>query len=198
MNTTFENLEPWYSLRHLLEKHSTASIATAIEIHGIWVLDRYRRKAKASVEVKNDYSQSKALDLVADWAEEMDDPNPTYSWDHERFDLVSHPTERFGWPAHALPSFTDLKDSTLKTNSRVSQKKYWVAAAHKEAEAVLMRERSKGHEPKQENVAKEVSRALASKGIKTKRGAISALNVQREALTGDFWQKSRPRPQNEK
>jgi hypothetical protein len=73
----------------------------------------------------------------------------------------------------------------------------WIALAHTEAEAVLKRERSSGYDPKQDFIAKAVAKALADRGIRTKRGPISADNVMREALTGDFWRKTRLRPGNQ-
>ena len=187
--------EKWHSLRSLLEEYSPSLLASAIEKNGIWVIDRYNRKVKASVGATDNYSQSKALDLVADWAAELSDPSPTYSWNHERFELEPHPTQRFGWLGTTLPSFTDLSVSTFSHKKRPSQKQEWIALARAEAEAVLKRERTKGLNPKQDYVAKAVAKALADRGITTNRGAISAANVNREALSGEFWGKTRLKPE---
>ena len=73
-------MNEWRSLRELLEQNSPAVIASAIERHGVFVYDRYNRVVKASPESKDDYSQAKALDLIADWQAELSDPGPTYSW----------------------------------------------------------------------------------------------------------------------
>jgi hypothetical protein len=98
-------MNEWRSLCELLEQNSPAVIASAIERHGVFVYDRYNRVVKASPESKDDYSQAKALDLIADWQTELNDPNPTYSWDHPRFELEDHPTQHFGWPEGQLPNF---------------------------------------------------------------------------------------------
>jgi hypothetical protein len=190
--------EKWHSLRNLLEKYPPALLASAIESHGIWVFDRYNRIVEASAESLDDYSKNAALDLVSNWAAELNAPGPTYSWDHERFELESHPTQKFGWPEQFLPSLSETAATSIDEGPSTSLKEQWVKLAKLKAAETLKRERDSGHDPKQDAVAREVAIALAASGIRTARGAINAENIKREALAGTFWQSTRLRPKNSK
>ena len=120
MSTTTKSLDDqWHSLRSLLENHSPADIATAIEKYGVCVYDRFNRVVTASNEIADEYSQANALNLVADWQAELNDPGPSYSWDHQRYDIETHPTERFGWPDNKLPNFNVPTKSEKPKNSQV-------------------------------------------------------------------------------
>ncbi len=192
----FSDDETWHSLRILLEKHSPALLASVIELQGIWVFDRYSRIAQASVESQDDYSQTAALGLVANWAAELNEPGPKYSWDHERYEVEPHPTQKFGWPGRLLPRLSE-DDTTSEIESlSVSINEHWKTKAKSIATEILNRERDSGFDPKQELVAREVATALAASGTRTARGAISAENIKREALAGTFWQSTRLRPKN--
>jgi|LauGreDrversion4_1035100.scaffolds.fasta_scaffold166604_2 hypothetical protein len=192
------NTNEWRSLRELLEKHSPAVLATAIERHGVFVSDRYNRIVKASPESNDEYSQAKALDLIADWQAELNDPDPTYSWDHPRFEFEDHPTQYFGWPERQLPNFSaqasTLNTQNLNTPKTIWTKDEWIKVAQQEALVILKNERMKGVEPKQDALAKDVAKTLSSMGVRTSRGDITWENVKREALAGDWWRKTRQRP----
>ena len=184
------------SLRSLLEKYSPALLASVIESQGIWVFDRYSRIVEASVESQDEYSQTAALDLVANWAAELNEPGPKYSWDHEKYEIEPHPTQKFGWPGRLIPRL--LEDDTTSVNESLSVpiKVQWKTMAKLKATEILNRERDSGHDPKQDSVAREVAIALAASGTRTARGAISAENITREALAGTFWQSTRLKPKN--
>jgi len=107
----------WHSLRSLLDRFPTAILATAIEQHGVFVRDRFGRVVKASIEGDDDFSQGRALCLLADWQAELSDPGPIYSWEHEKFEFDSHPTQNFGWPEEALPSLDGLVSSGISIKS---------------------------------------------------------------------------------
>lgn len=188
----------WRALRELLEKHSPADVATAIERHGIFVIDRYNRIVKASVESNDEYSQAKALDLVAAWQAELNDPGPEFSWDHERYEFDTHPTQRFGWRNSNLPKFNALdKDSTAKphpTPKTTWSKQEWVQEARNEALAIYKNQQQKNVQPKQETLAKDVAKVLLDKGVRTIRGEITPENIKREALAGEWWGKHHKRP----
>ena len=198
MSSTSNTSNEWRSLRELLEKHSPAVLATAIERHGVFVYDRYKRIVKAFPESNNKYSQAKALDLIAEWQTELDDPDPTYSWDHPRFELEDHPTQRFGWPEGQLPNFVTqaktVNQQNLKTPKTIWTKDEWIKEAQQEALVILKNERMKGVDPKQNALAKDVMKVLAKMGVRTSRGDITWENVKREALAGDWWRKTRLRP----
>jgi hypothetical protein len=198
MSSTPNTTNEWRSMRELLENHSPAVLATAIERHGVFVYDRYNRIVKASPESDDEYSQAKALDLIADWQAELNDPNPTYSWDHPRFELEDHPTQHFGWPEGQLPNFSaqaqTLNTQNLNTPKRIWTKDEWKKVAQQEALVILKNERIKGVEPKQNALAKDVAKTLSSMGVRTSRGDITWENVKREALAGDWWRKTRQRP----
>ena len=188
--------EKWHSLLSLLEKYSPALLASAIELQGIWVFDRYSRVVKASAESQDEYSQTAALDLVANWAAELNEPGPKYSWDHERYEVEPHPTQKFGWPERLTPRL--LEDDTTSVNESLSVplKVQWKTMAKLKATEILNRERDSGHDPKQDQVAREVAIALAAAGTRTARGAITAENIKRTALAGTFWQSTRLKPKN--
>jgi len=188
-------MNEWRSLRELLEQNSPAVIASAIERHGVFVYDRYNRVVKASPESNYNYSQAKALDLIADWQAELSDPSPTYSWEHPRFELEDHPTQRFGWPAGELPNFIAQVIAVNPQNLN-TPKKMWIKVAQQEALVILSEERKKGIEPKQDALAKEVATTLSRMGVRTSRGDITRENIKRMALAGEWWRKTRQRPHN--
>lgn len=198
MASTSQPPNEWRALRKLLEKHSPADVATAIERHGVFVSDRYGRIVKASTESKDDYSQAKALDLIADWQAELNDPGPTYSWDHPRFELEDHPTQRFGWHEESLPNLSpQAKTANLKkpnTPKTIWTKDEWIQVAQQEAQIILKNDRMRGVDPKQDSLAKDVMKVLSKMGVRTSRGDITWENVKREALAGDWWRKTRQRP----
>ena len=198
MSSTSNSTNEWRSLRELLEKHSPAALATAIERHGVFVSDQYNRIVKASPESNNEYSQAKALDLIADWQAELNNPNPTYSWDHPRFEFEDHPTQYFGWPERQLPNFSaqakTLNTQNLNTPKTIWTTDEWIKVAQQEALVILKNERMKGVETKQDALAKDVAKTLSSMGVRTSRGDITWENVRREALAGDWWGKTRQRP----
>lgn len=102
----------WFSLNRLLELYDPGELATAIERHGLQVIDRYGRRALAELEGQGDYSRTKALDLLADRQAEIQNPGPDFpSWDSEQYELEPHPLERFGWPVDALPDFDGTRGS---------------------------------------------------------------------------------------
>ena len=198
MSTTTKSLDDqWHSLRSLLEKYSPADIATAIEKYGVCVYDRFNRVVTASNEIADEYSQANALNLVADWQAELNDPGPSYSWDHQRYDLETHPTERFGWPDNKLPNFNVPTKSEKPKNSQVTKSTWtsseWIQAAQTEATRILNDERRKGVEPKQDALAKDEKDALESLGVKTARGPITWENIKRMALAGNWWRETHKR-----
>ena len=198
MSTTSESLDDqWHSLRSLLEKHSPAVIATAIEKYGVYVYDRFSRVVTASNEIAGEYSQATALNLVADWQAELNDPGPSYSWNHQRYDLEAHPTERFGWTDNKLPKFDIPKKAEKQKISQVTKSIWssseWIQAAQTEATRILNDERRKGLEPKQDALAKDVRDALESLGVKTARGPITWENIKRMALAGNWWRETHKR-----
>ena len=198
MSTTTKSLDDqWHSLRSLLEKYSPADIATAIEKYGVCVYDRFNRVVTASNEIADEYSQANALNLVADWQAELNYPGPSYSWDHQRYDLETHPTERFGWPDNKLPNFNVPTKSEKPKNSQVTKSTWtsseWIQAAQTEATRILNDERRKGVEPKQDALAKDVQDALESLGVKTARGPITWENIKRMALAGNWWRETHKR-----
>jgi len=98
----------WYPLAEMLELHSPAAVATAIEESGILVVNRYGGKATAEDSSKDDiYSKQYALELVAERFGELENPGPEKSWEAERWETEQHPTYRFGWYEGALPNFEE-------------------------------------------------------------------------------------------
>ncbi len=105
----------WYSLAEALEEHKPGEVATAIEGVGIWVIDCFGRRVIADDgDVGNIYSRQYALKLVADRYGELQNPSPEHSWESERWDVETHPTCTFGWPASEAPSFRAIADTETK------------------------------------------------------------------------------------
>ena len=101
------NKAKWFSLAEALESYKPAEVATAIERDGIWVVDRFGRKINAGdSEASDAYSRQFALDLVSARHGELQNPGPEYSWESERWDVETHPTYTFGWPAESVPIFS--------------------------------------------------------------------------------------------
>lgn len=198
MSSNSNSLNEWLALRELLEKHSPADIATAIERHGVFVSDRYGRIVKAAPDSNDEYSQARALDLVAAWQAELNDPGPEFSWDHERYDFDTHPTQQFGWPASKLPKLDspvkDLASNTTHTPKTTWSKQEWVEEARGEALKIYKHQQQQNVQPKQETLARDVAKVLRDKGVRTIRGEISSENIMREALAGDWWGKHHKRP----
>jgi hypothetical protein len=190
--------DPWRALRDLLDQRSPAVIATAIEQHGVWVYDRFNRRVKASTDTNDEYSQARALDLVAEWQAELSDPGPKYSWDDERFELEGHPTQQFGWPESRLPNLSAcvkaVNPKSTNTPKTTKTKDEWIQVAQQEALVILKNERRQGLDPKQDALAKDVAKVLQDKSVRTIRGAITSENIMREALAGDWWRNTRQRP----
>lgn len=111
----------WFSLNSLLELYEPGALATTIEVFGVMVIDRYGRRAQADRAGQDDYSRSKALDLLAERQSEIENPGPDFpSWASDRYELEPHPLDRFGWETDALPSF-EGEPSATSSGSKV----YW-------------------------------------------------------------------------
>jgi hypothetical protein len=96
----------WFSLNSLLELYEPGELATTVEGFGVMVIDRYGRRAQAGPAGQDNYSRSKALDLLAERQAEIEDPGLDFpSWKSDRYELGPHPLDRFGWVTDALPSF---------------------------------------------------------------------------------------------
>ena len=187
---------PWHSLLSLLERYSPAILATAIEQQGVFVYDRFNRVVKASLEGDDDFSQNKALSLLADWQAELNDPGPIYSWEHEKYEFEPHPTQKFGWPEEKLPPLDGSVSPVIANVSAIKTKgkNAWIVAAQQEAQKYLLSQRKNNHDPQQDEVAREVERALRAQCFRTSRGDITQANIKRMALAGAFWRNSRLRP----
>ena len=96
----------WFSLNRLLELYTPAVLATAVEGHGVMVVDRFARFVQADSASQDDYSCCKALGLLAKRQAEIENPGPDFpSWESDRYETEPHPLDRFGWATDALPSF---------------------------------------------------------------------------------------------
>ncbi len=106
----------WISLLQCVRSYKANVLASAIELHGIFVYDRFNRRVPATDAPSSDsYSKNHALDLIASVANEERDPGPTPSWEHERWSFEDHPLQRFGWPAESLPHFEAIENSGAAT-----------------------------------------------------------------------------------
>lgn len=102
----------WYSLWLLLQTYRAKVLATAIEHHGLLVLDRFDRPVSTSDKPDlPDASISHALNLLAAIASEERDPGPTSSLNDERWEIDNHPLERFGWTRTDLPDFEKIANA---------------------------------------------------------------------------------------
>ena len=102
----------WTSLLICVESYKASVLATAIEQHGIFVIDRFNRRVVATDGTSSDLdSKNHALQLIASVAEEERNPGPNPSWEHERWEFEDHPLQRFGWPEGSLPDLDAIKNS---------------------------------------------------------------------------------------
>lgn len=100
----------WVSLLLCVETYKANVLATAIENYGIFVCDQFNRRVIANEGPSTDLDSKKyALHLIASVAEEERNPNPSPSWEHERWDFEDHPLQRFGWPEGSVPDLESLK-----------------------------------------------------------------------------------------
>ncbi len=110
-----QRLDPvsgWYSLWLLLHTYRAKVLATAIEHHGLFVLDRFDRPTSTSGKPDtHDESSNHALDLLAAIAAEERHPGPVSTLDHEKWEFESHPLERFGWTKSHLPDFEKIANT---------------------------------------------------------------------------------------
>ena len=112
---------PWISVRNLLvAKVSVATLATAIEQHGIQTYDRFGRRVVAQKEGKDSGLEKRILDCLASYCAEVlaacearpfqaeSDPDRWFDYDS--------PFENFGWPADEAPKFDEIADE-IRPNS---------------------------------------------------------------------------------
>jgi len=123
-----EPLGGWYSLGLLLQSYSPAQLASAIELHGILVVDAVGRRVPATDGSDTDKrSKAYAILLLEARYVELENLGPQYSWEAERWDTEQHPTYSFGWLPEQLPNLDAIpvsgaigaaKDSTKDWTQR--------------------------------------------------------------------------------
>jgi len=99
----------FHSLLRLISRWTVAVLVTEIERNGVMVDDGYGRLQQANDgDVSDPRSREFALRLLRDCYAEEQDPGPERSWLSERWDVETHPLERFGWPLRSLPKFGEI------------------------------------------------------------------------------------------
>jgi hypothetical protein len=126
-----EPLGGWYPLGLLLERYSPAQLASAIELHGILVVDSVGRRVPATDGSSADKrSKAYAMLLLEARYAELENPGLQYSWESERWDTEPHPTYIFGWVAEQLPDFDSIPVSGAITAGKDSTKDWTQRPAH--------------------------------------------------------------------
>lgn len=141
----------WYSLRELLDFYSPGVLATAIKKYGICTDDRHGLTIRCTT-TDNTEKYEQALELLADWQSELDDPGPEYSWDSDRYDDGSHPTERWYWPATIREDIKAVEEASRADLTRVAIAKQlkvhgWKKVIQDEGERMALEVESKGGKP---------------------------------------------------
>jgi hypothetical protein len=141
----------WYSLRLLLDFYSPGVLATAIEKHGIYTNDRHGRTIHCTAN-ENTEQYQQALDVLADWQSELDDPGPEYSWDSERYEVETHPTDHWYWPATIIEDLKAVEETSKSDLTQVAIAKHlkmhgWKKVIQDEAERRILEIESKGAKP---------------------------------------------------
>lgn len=127
----------WYSVWLLLQTYRAKVLATAIEHHGLLVLDRFDRPVSAlNKSDLHDESISHALNLLEAIASEERDPGPTSSLNHERWEIDNHPLERFGWTRTDLPDFEKIANAG---NGKLSMPVPWSQRTAREFQEEVQR-----------------------------------------------------------
>jgi hypothetical protein len=130
----------WYSLRLLLDFYLPGVLATAIEKHGIYRNDRHGRTIHCSLKENTEHYEQ-ALDLLADWQAELDDPSPEYSFDSERYDDGSHPTEQWRLPDNIVKALVDISKG-LPSPLGAEDQPYWTKRPLQEFKKEISKEGS--------------------------------------------------------
>lgn len=122
----------WYPLSLLLDYYAPGDLATAIEKYGIYTNDRHGRTIHCTLK-DNAEQYEQALDLLADWQSELDDPGHVYSWDSEKYEVEAHPTEYWRLPDKVVKRLNEIRDSLKKSLSSKEQV-YWTQRTLEEFE----------------------------------------------------------------
>ena len=161
----------WYPLRLLLDHYAPGVLATAIEKHGIYTNDDYARLVHCTSKY-NSEKYKQALALLADWQSELDDPEPEYPWDSERYDDGSHPTEYWRLPDKVVKGLAEINHGA-QSLSGSEDKPYWTKRPLEEFEKEL---RELGSQEK----------AGQKNGV-TRQRYSQAYNKVKKAGEGKFW-----------
>lgn len=160
-----------YSLSLLLNFYSPGVLATAIEKHGIFKNERFNRQIHCTnKENVEDYEQ--ALALLADRQSELNDPGPVYSWNAERYDDGSHPTEYWWLKADVIEELKVLKatSETIQTSQGTTSNqaiRSWKELIQDEAEKLCLEIEAKGGKPNFRALAGVLADWAKANGITT-------------------------------
>lgn len=126
-----------HSLRRLLDFYSPGVLATAIKEYGIYTNDRHGLSIRCT-KTHNTEQFERVLTLLADWQAELDDPGPEYTWDFERYDDGSHPTESWWLVQKDVNHLDEIRDS-LDKSSPYTEGDRWTQRPLKEFDRELKR-----------------------------------------------------------
>jgi hypothetical protein len=121
----WEDGNPFLDLGTLLMRDiSVATLATAIDRHGIYLWDRFGRFKHVQA---NDPLANKAFDLLAlmyDWELQRDDPHVSPLSPPEDMDLSGDIQYlRFGWAAEVVPNFNEIDESPPEPGRKFAKRK---------------------------------------------------------------------------
>jgi hypothetical protein len=161
----------WYPLSLLLDFYTPGDLATAIEKYGIYTNDRHGRTIHCTLK-DNAEQYEQALDLLADWQSELDDPGHVYSWDSEKYEVEAHPTEYWWLKADVIEELKVLKatSETIQTSQATTSNqaiRSWKELIQDEAEKLCLEIEAKGGKPNFRALAGVLADWAKANGITT-------------------------------
>lgn len=160
-----------YSLRLLLDYYLPGVLATAIEKYGVYTKDQFGRRIHCS-DTKNNEQYQRALELLADWQSELDNPGPEYSWDSERYYGGDHPTESWWLPDKVVKQLDEIREMPAQPVETIQERRArlgWKGVLQEEATKLVL-EAEKNGEPKWTKMSITLEKWAHKNGLKTDRG----------------------------
>lgn len=182
-------VRPWNSLAGLTDNFTVAELADTIDRDGIYVWDKLGRIAIADTQSTDDRSQKKALEHLADVYSAQENPGPD-SYLESEFDRSDEdPLNKFGWPESNFPEI----GITPNKSKNIDKTKPWKEIAREIAEELYQTtKKATGSKGRLEDYSAHVEKVFQQESIIGSHGkALSKNYIQREALQGDKWWKSK-------
>ncbi len=182
-------VRPWNSLAGLTDSFTVAELADTIDRDGIYVWDKLGRIVIADTQSTDDRSQKKALEHLADVYNAQQNPGPNSHLESEFDRSDEDPLNKFGWPESNFPEI----GIPTKKSTNIDKTKPWQDLACEIAEDLYQKtKKATGSKGRLEDYSAHVEKVFQQESILGSHGKPLSKNyIQREALQGDKWWKSK-------